>query len=60
MTDIGYRVTRWDTDELIAVSVLMKMKSKNPIAVLSEAEYEISMVTRAYVGRFRGDDPMSA
>ena len=60
LTDYGYRVTRWDIDELMAVSVLMKMKSANPLGMLSEAEYEISMVTRAYVGRFRGDDPMSA
>lgn len=60
VTDFGYRVTRWDTDELIAVSVLMKMNSKNPIGILSKAEYEISMVTRAYVGRFRGYDAMSA
>lgn len=60
VTDFGYRVTRWDIDELIAVSVLMKMNSKNPIGLLSKAEYEISMVTRAYVGRFRGYDAMSA
>lgn len=60
ITDYGYRVTRWDTDELIALSIMMKMKSKNPIGLLSEAEYEISMVTRAYVGRFRGYDAMSA
>lgn len=60
LTDVGYRVTRWDTDELIAVSVLMKMDSQNPIGLLSSAEYEISAVTRAYVGRFRGDDPMSS
>ena len=60
ITDYGYRVTRWGADELIALSIMMKMKSKNPIGLLSEAEYEISMVTRAYVGRFRGDDAMSA
>ena len=60
ITDYGYRVTRWDTDELIALSLMMKMKSKNPIGLLSEAEYEISMVTRAYVGRFRGYDAMGA
>lgn len=60
VTDFGYRVTRWDIDELIAVSVLMRMNSKNPIGLLSKAEYEVSMVTRAYVGRFRGYDAMSA
>ena len=60
VTDFGYRVTRWDTDELIAMSVLMKMNSRNPIGMLSKAEYEISVVTRAYVGRFRGYDAMSA
>ena len=60
VTDFGYRVTRWDTDELIACSMLMKMKSKNPLAMAAGGEYEISLVTRAYVGRFRGDDPMSA
>lgn len=60
LTDNGYRVTRWDIDELIAVSVLMKMNSKNPIGLLSKAEYEVSMVTRAYVGRFRGYDAMGA
>ena len=60
VTDFGYRVTRWDTDELIACSILMKMDSKNPLGMLAKSEYEISLVTRAYVGRFRGDNPMSA
>ena len=60
VTDAGYRVTRNDTDELMAVSVLMKMKSVNPLGIASAGEYEVSLVTRAYVGRFRGDDPMSA
>ena len=60
ITDFGYRVTRWDTDELIALSVLMTMNSNNPIGINAKAEYEVSLVTRAYVGRFRGDNPMSA
>ena len=45
---------------LIAVSLMLDMKSSNPLGLASEAEYEISMVTRAYVGRFRGYDAMSA
>ena len=60
LTDYGHRVSRWDVDELIAVSLMLNMKSGNPLGLVSEAEYEISMVTRAYVGRFRGDNPMSA
>ena len=60
LTDYGNRVSRWDVDELIAVSLLLDMKSSNPLGLASEAEYEISMVTRAYVGRFRGYDAMSA
>ena len=60
LTDCGYRVSRWDIDELMAVSVLMKMNSNNPLGIIASGEYEISMVTRAYVGRFRGDDAMSA
>lgn len=59
ITDYGYRVSRWDVDELIAVSLMLDMKSSNPLGLASEAEYEISMVTRAYVGRFRGYDAMS-
>ncbi len=60
ITDYGYRVTRWDIDELMAVSMLLKMKQTNPIGLMSEAEHEISLVTRAYVGRFRGYDAMGA
>ena len=60
ITDFGYRVNRWDTDELIALSVLMTMKSNNPIGIKAKAEYEVSLVTRAYVGRYRGDNKMSA
>lgn len=60
LKDYGYRVSRWGIDELIALSLLVDMNSKNPIGLLSKAEYEISMVTRAYVGRFRGDNHMTA
>ena len=43
ITDYGYRVTRWDIDELMAVSMLLKMKQTNPIGLMSEAEHEISL-----------------
>ena len=60
LSDYGSRVTRWDTDELIAVGLMLKMKSVNPMGLKAKADYEINLVTRAYVGRFRGYDAMSA
>ena len=60
LTDAGLRTERWGTDELIAVSFDLKMRTKNPLGIKAEANYDLSLVTRAYVGRERDEDSMSA
>ena len=57
--DYGYRTTRWDIDELILLKMKINLKAKNPLNIASEADYELSLVTRAYVGRKRPIEPMS-
>lgn len=60
VTDFGYRVSRWGEDELIAVSLDLHMKTANPAGIKASADYELSLVTRAYVGKIRDIPPMTA
>ena len=60
LTDAGLRTERWGTDELIAVSFDLNLKTRNPLGIKAEAKYELSLVTRAYVGRERDESSMSA
>ena len=60
VTDFGYRVSRWGQDELIAVSMNLRMRTDNPLGLKAHADYELSLVTRAYVGKIRDVQPMSA
>lgn len=53
VTDYGYRVSRWGQDELIALTIDMRLKTNNPLGFRSRADYELSLVTRAYVGKIR-------
>ena len=59
VTDFGYRVSRWGFDELIAITVNTALESPNPIGIGARANYDISLVTRAYVGKIRNIAPMS-
>ena len=60
VTDFGYRVSRWGQDELILLSMDLNLGRENPLGIKSYADYELSFVTRAYVGRIRDVEPMSA
>ena len=61
VTDYGYRTSRWGKDELIVMNLRMKLGSgKRHKGIRAEADYDLSLVTRAYVGRTRSKDPLSA
>ena len=60
LTDAGIRTERWGTDELIAVSYMLTLGQPNPLGMKTQAHYELSLVTRAYVGRERDESNMSA
>ena len=38
----------------------LRLKSDNPLGIKAEADYDLSLVTRAYVGRDRDESSMSA
>lgn len=59
-TDFGYRVSRWGQDELIVLSMRLRLRTKNPMGLRVQADYDLSMVTRAYVGRIRDISNMTA
>ena len=59
LRDSGYRDSRWGADELIIVSYRMRLKTGNPLGIKAEADYDLSLVTRAYVGRERDESNMS-
>ena len=59
VSDYGYRVTRGGNDELIAVSIRMNMTTDNPLGLAAKASYQVSLMTRAYVGKTRSQHPMS-
>ena len=58
--DYEYRVDRWNQDELIPIKIEMQMRTKNPLSLASKASYDVACVARAYVGKERENDPMSA
>lgn len=59
VTDFGYRESRWGQDELIALTIDMRLRTKNPLGIKAKADYDLSLVTRAYVGKIRDNPPMS-
>lgn len=58
-TDYIYRDSRAGLDELIGISICMRMEAANPLGLASSASYELSCITRAYVGKIRSEAPMS-
>lgn len=54
----SYRSEAEGLDELIAIREQMHMESANPFDFASSGEYELSCVTRAYVGKERAANPM--
>ena len=60
LTDAGFRCRRWGIDELILVDFRLKLKTGNPLGIKAEADYDLALATRAYVGRERDGPNMTA
>lgn len=60
LTDYGYRENRLGQDEIISIRYKMKLRTKSPLDLASKAEYDVALVTRAYVGKTRDVEKMSA
>ena len=58
--DYGYRTSRWGQDELIAVTIRLRLASPNSLGIKADADYDIALVTRAYKGKVRNILNMSA
>ena len=56
----GLRTSRWGTDELLMVDYTLRLRTNNPLGINAAADYDLSLVTRAYVGRERDETNMSA
>ena len=59
-TDAGFRCERWGIDELLLVTLRMRLRTGNPLGIRAEADYDLSIATRAYVGRERDESNMTA
>ena len=60
LMDACFRTSRWGIDELLAVDYRLRLKANDPLGMKASADYELSFVTRAYVGRERDGPAMSA
>ena len=60
LVDSGFRTSRWGIDELLIVDYRLRLKTANPLGIKAAADYELSLVTRAYVGRERDVGRMTA
>ena len=60
LTDAGFRCERWGIDELLLVGYRLKLRNKNPLGIRAEADYDLALATRAYVGRERDESNMTA
>ena len=60
LVDAGFRCERWGIDELLLVDIRLRLRTKNPLGIKAEADYDLSLATRAYVGRERDESSMTA
>lgn len=60
LTDAGFRCRRWGIDELLLVSFRLRLRTNNPLGIKAEADHDLAVATRAYVGRERDESSMSA
>ena len=60
LIDAGFRSERWGVDELLLVDFRLTLKTNNPLGIRAEADYDLALVTRAYVGRERHEANMTA
>lgn len=59
LNEAGLRINRWGTDELLIINYTLRLGTNNPLGIKAEAEYDLSLVTRAYVGKERDETNMS-
>ena len=60
LADAGFRCERWGIDEIILVDFRLRLKANNPLGINAEADYDLALATRAYVGRERDESNMTA
>lgn len=60
LEDAGFRCERWGIDELILVDYRLVLKTGNPLGIKAEADYDLALATRAYVGLERDENRMTA
>lgn len=58
VTDYGYKIDRFGNDNMIVMSMDMKMRVNNPLNLAAKASYELSLATRAYVGKEGDVEPL--
>lgn len=59
ITEYRYRDSMLGQDEMIAIKIKTAIKTNNPFGIASNANYEVGLVTRAYVGKIRENDKMT-
>ncbi len=60
LEDAGFRCERWGIDELLLIDFRLVLKTGNPLGIKAEADYDLALATRAYVGRERDESSMTA
>lgn len=58
--DFRFRQSFLGNDEMIAIKLKVEMKTNNPLNLASKADYDVALVSRAYVGKIRDEGNMSA
>ena len=59
LNEAGRRISRWGTDELLTIDYTLRLRINNPLGIKAAADYDLSLVTRAYVGKERDVGNMS-
>ena len=60
LIEAGLRSERWGIDELLIVDFRLTLKTNNPLGIKAEADYDLALATRAYVGQERDETNMTA
>ncbi len=60
LRDAGFRTSRWGMDELLLINYRIRLKTNNPLGINASADYDLSLATRAYVGRERDEANMTS
>ena len=59
LNEAGCRISKWGTDELLTIDYTLRLRTNNPLGIKAAADYDLSLVTRAYVGKERNVGNMS-